>query len=117
MILPEPKASFQRLFNRLSAPYSRLVFSRLQRETRQDVAWIGPRAGERVLDVACGPGTLALELARCGCRVFACDLAEQMVAQAHRAARARRCLPLRLAVADAEQLPLAAESFDLVTCA
>ncbi len=117
MALPQPKARLQRLFDRLSAPYARFVFSRLRRETRNDVAWVHPRAQEKVLDLACGPGTLALELARYGCRVYALDLAEQMVLRAHRAARLRRSPPVHFGVADAEQLPIRDDSFDLVTCA
>ncbi len=106
----------RRLFDRLSGPYARVVFSHLQHETQADVAWVRPRAGEKVLDLACGPGTLALELVRYGCRVYAVDLAEQMIAQAQ-AARRRRCgPPVHFAVADVEQLPLPGDSFDLVTC-
>ncbi len=117
MALREPKASLQRLFDRLAAPYARFVFSRLWRETRNDVAWVHPQAHEKVLDLACGPGTLALELARYGCRVYALDLAEQMVLRAHRARRLQRSAPVHCAVADAEQLPIGDETFDLVTCA
>ncbi len=117
MALPERKARLQRLFDRLAAPYARFVFSRLRRETRGDVAWIQPRAEERVLDLACGPGTLALELARYGCRIYALDLAEQMILRARRGARQRRCPPVHFAVADAELLPVGDKTFDLVTCA
>ena len=117
MALQEPKARLRQLFNRLSAPYARLVFSRLKHETRADIAWVRPRAGERVLDIACGPGTLVLELARCACRVYAVDLAEQMIARAHAAVRRQRCPPVLFAVADVDQLPLPDEAFDLVTCA
>src|SRR2546425_9609661 len=106
MALPEPKAGVQRLFNRLSGPYARVVFSRLERETQADVAWVRPRAGEKVLDLACGPGTQALELVGYGCRVYAVDLAEQMIARAQVARRRRRCPPVHFAVADVEQLPL-----------
>jgi SAM-dependent methyltransferase len=117
MTLPEPKASLQRLFNRLSSPYARFVFSRLRAETRAHVAWLQPRASERVLDLACGPGTLALELARYGCSVYALDLAEGMIAEAQVAARQRHSRAIQFAVADAEQLPLPEGEFDLVTCA
>lgn len=117
MALPEPKASIRRLFDRVAAPYARFVFSRLRAEARDDVAWIRPRAGEKVLDLACGPGTLALELSRHGCRVYALDLAEQMIARARRAAHLQRCPAVHFAVADAEQLPLPDHAFDLVTCA
>src|SRR3989454_12494921 len=117
MALPEPKAGVQRLFNRLSGPYARVVFSRLQRETQADVAWVRPRAGEKVLDLACGPGTLALELVGYGCRVYAVDLAEKMIARGQVARRRRRCPPVHFAVADVEQLPLPGDVFNLVACA
>jgi len=117
MALPEPKASVQRLFDRLARPYARFVFSRMRGEIQDDVAWMKPRPRERVLDLACGPGTLALELALYGCRVYALDLAEQMIRRAQDAQRRRRCSPVHFAVADAEKLPLPDESFDLVTCA
>ncbi|HJY86085.1 MAG TPA: methyltransferase domain-containing protein [Candidatus Acidoferrales bacterium] len=117
MALPQPKASFQRLFNRLSPSYARFVFSQLRAETRAHVAWLQPRANERVLDLACGPGTLAVELARYGCSVYALDLAEGMITVAQVAARQRRLRAIYFAVADAEQLPLPGGRFDLVTCA
>jgi SAM-dependent methyltransferase len=117
MTLPEPKASLQLLFNRLSPAYARFVFSRLRAETRAHVAWLQPRASERVLDLACGPGTLALELARYSCCVYALDLAEGMIAEAQVAARQQCSRAIHFAVADAEQLPLPGGEFDLVTCA
>jgi len=116
MLRPEHKASVQRLFNRLATPYARFVFSRLRQETRQDVTWMKPQAHERALDLACGPGTLALELARHGCRVYAFDLAEQMLARARQAARTGGAQELHFAVGDVEHLPLPTGGFDLVTC-
>src|SRR5207245_8254787 len=115
--LPHLKAVVQRPFHRLSGPHARVVFSRLQRETQAAVAWVRPRAGEKVLDLACGPGTLALELVGYGCRVYAVDLAEKMIARAQVARRRRRCPPVHFAVADVEQLPLPGDVFDLVACA
>ncbi len=117
MSLPEPKARLQRLFNHLSTPYARIVFSHLRRETQGDVAWLRPRPSEKALDLACGPGTLALELARYGCRVYGIDLAQRMIARAQQVRRLRDCPGVHFAVADAEELPLANETFDLITCA
>ncbi|HEX2715414.1 MAG TPA: methyltransferase domain-containing protein [Candidatus Acidoferrales bacterium] len=116
MTLSKPKARLQRLFDGLSAPYSRFVSSRLSRETRKDVAWIRPSPGDRVLDLACGPGTLAVEMACYGCRVVGLDLAEQMIMQARRAAREHRRALVHLVLADAEQLPIPDKMFDLATC-
>jgi len=70
-----------------------------------------PRAGERVLDVGCGTGTLAVELAaRCpGARITGVDADEAMLE------RARRKSPeLDLHVAMAQDLPFGDASFDLV---
>src|SRR5262245_28572312 len=65
------------------------------------------------LDAGCGTGFLSFELAARGHRVTGVDFAPAMVAEARRKAVARG-VPIRLEEADAEQLPFAAGSFDLV---
>jgi SAM-dependent methyltransferase len=69
--------------------------------------------GERVLDVACGTGNLALPAARGGADVTGIDIAPNLVAQAAAAAEAED-LPARFEVGDAEALPYADASFDVV---
>src|SRR5215472_16756726 len=65
------------------------------------------------LDVGCGTGFLSLELAQRGDRVTGIDFAPSMLARAERKA-AERGLDVRFQQADAEQLPIAPASFDLV---
>src|SRR5207237_10912279 len=65
------------------------------------------------LDVGCGTGFLSLELAGRGHRVTGIDFAPQMLAEARKKATAQR-LAVRFEEGDAEQLPFAAGSFDLV---
>ena len=65
------------------------------------------------LDVGCGTGFLVFELAARGHRVTGVDFAPAMIAEARRKA-ADRALAVRLEEADAEQLPFASTSFDLV---
>jgi ubiquinone/menaquinone biosynthesis C-methylase UbiE len=65
------------------------------------------------LDVGCGTGFLALELAARGHRVTGVDFAPAMIAQARDKAAAQG-LPIRFEEADAEALPFPAGSFDLV---
>ena len=65
------------------------------------------------LDAGCGTGFLTFELAGRGHRVTGVDFAPAMIAQARRKA-AERAMAVRLEEADAEQLPFAAGSFDLV---
>ena len=73
-------------------------------------------AGRRsldALDVGCGTGFLAFELAARGHRVTGVDFAPAMIAEARRKA-AQHGLAVTLEEADAEQLPFAAARFDLV---
>lgn len=50
---------------------------------------LDPRPGQRVLDVPCGQGRIALELAEAGLDVTGVDLNERFVRRARRAARKR----------------------------
>ena len=52
-------------------------------------ARVGPRPGDRVLDLGCGPGMLALGFARLGMRAVAMDPEPDMLAEARVAAAAR----------------------------
>jgi SAM-dependent methyltransferase len=61
-------------------------------------------AGSRVIDVACGSGRHALELARRGCRVTGLDVSAEAVGFA-RAAAAEAGLDLDLRVGDMRELP------------
>lgn len=77
-------------------------------------ALVLPRAGALdALDVGSGTGFLSLELAARGHRATGVDFAPAMIAEARRKA-AERSLAVRFEQADAEQLPFAAASFDLV---
>jgi len=73
---------------------------------------VGP--GETVADVASGPGTSALQLAReTGCYVIGIDLSEESVAAAAKAAEAAGLGDqVRFVRGDAEALPLANASLD-----
>ncbi len=69
--------------------------------------------GARVLDVACGTGNLAIPLARMGAIVTGVDIAPNLVAQARDRASAES-LEVQFDEGDAEQLPYANASFDVV---
>ena len=76
-------------------------------------AGLGIAPGERVLDVACGAGQLALPAARAGAEVTGVDIASNLIAQAQARAQAEG-LPIRFEEGDAENLPYDDASFDLV---
>ena len=77
---------------------------------------LGPVKGQRVLDVGCGDGTLALLMARNGAaRIAGCDPDARMIARA-RAQAAAAGIDADITIARAEALPFPDGSFDAVTC-
>ncbi len=84
----------------------------VQKELVWDLAEISP--GDRVLDMGCGTGNYTIELALCGCRVTGVDIAEGMLAEAKRKAKALN-LSIDWLQADFSSLPFAAGTFDMVT--
>ncbi|MCC6898649.1 MAG: class I SAM-dependent methyltransferase [Polyangiaceae bacterium] len=82
-------------------------------ETEVVFGLAGPLDGRRVLDVGAGDGTYALEAAARGAQVTALD-AEQGMLDAARARAERRGVQVELQRGRAEDLPLAAGSFDVV---
>ncbi len=118
--------------------YYREEFGRIARfydfGVRQSFRWIGGElafrcgivaaadvhGGHRVLDVACGTGTLARLLAESagpGGRVTGVDMSERMLAVARRKAEAKGLGPpqIEFIQANAENLPFADAGFDRVT--
>src|SRR6266566_723565 len=87
------------------------------RELRQRTANLAQlQPGEQVLDVGCGTGTLAMEVARrvgrAG-RVAGVDPGTEQIARA-RAKAARRHLPIEFQIGVIEQLPFLDQTFDVV---
>jgi SAM-dependent methyltransferase len=86
--------------------------------TEQEVAFLvdalGLEAGERVLDVGCGPGRHALALARRGLDVTGVDLSEDFVALARDAAGAEG-LSARFEIVDVRDLAFDTQ-FDAAVC-
>lgn len=71
------------------------------------------RAGQKVLDVASGTGNTALAAARRFCEVTSSDFVPALLDRGRIRAKAEG-LPITFEVADAEQLPYADASFDVV---
>ncbi len=81
--------------------------------TRVVADGLEPVAGLRALDVGCGSGNAALELARRGAQVTALDPSPRLVEVARERAAAES-LPLRVASGEAAALPFADGAFDVV---
>ncbi len=106
--------SYDRLNHLLSLDVDRLW-------RRHALRWIVDGGAQRILDVACGTGDSTVAIARAageGCHVIGADISEGMMAlvrdKAEKAGVAER---ISLVVADGENLPWEAGSFDRVTCA
>ncbi len=85
---------------------------------QEQLRWVlaqAPWAGQRVLDISTGKGRFAINFARAGAQVTALDIAPQMLALA-RAASRQAGVGVDLLQADAEGLPFAARTFDVVVC-
>ena len=77
---------------------------------------ISPISASRSLDLATGPGTIALELAARGSTVVGIDISAELIATAGRVAAERNLESnTHLLVANAEHTGLEANAFDLVT--
>ena len=74
---------------------------------------VGLRAGQKLLDVACGAGNAALSAARRNCEATGIDYVPGLIERA-RARAAAEGLPARFEVGDCERLPYPDETFDRV---
>lgn len=86
----------------------------------QDLVWLAENAhlsgSERVLDVATGGGHTAFALAPHAAEVVALDLTRPMLEAAQREGTARGLSNISYVEGDAQALPFADQSFDVVTC-
>lgn len=104
-----------RMFGRIAGAYDRLntVISLGQdrRWRRMTVRLASPSPATLTLDLACGTGEMALEVARQDGRVVGLDLSPEMLARA-RAKAARQGYDIPFLLGDALCLPFRSESFD-----
>jgi demethylmenaquinone methyltransferase / 2-methoxy-6-polyprenyl-1,4-benzoquinol methylase len=119
---PDFAGQVNRMFDRVAGRYdalNSLMTAGLHHRWRERAARqteLGP--GDAALDVCCGTGDMALELARLvtpGGHVVGCDFSEPMLDLAREKAAERGAGGVRFEWADALELPYDGERFDAVT--
>jgi demethylmenaquinone methyltransferase / 2-methoxy-6-polyprenyl-1,4-benzoquinol methylase len=119
---PDFAGQVNRMFDRVAGRYDALNsvmtagLHHRWRERAADRTELGP--GDSALDVCCGTGDLALELAKRvtpGGHVVGCDFSEPMLDLAREKAAERGTGGVRFEWADALELPYDGERFDAVT--
>jgi len=110
------KAVVQESFTRQAAVYAVTPTVADPSRISRFIEAIDPAAQSRVLEVACGPGFLALALAASCREVVGLDLTEAPLAIAEKNARDRGLLNVRFQRGDADHLPFPEGEFDVVVC-
>ena len=105
------------LTERIRATWTSGDFGRIakgyERGAGEFIARLGIDVGERVLDVACGTGNLAIPAARRGAAVTGVDIAPNLIEQA-RVNAEQEGLDITFDVGDAEQLGYSDGAFDTI---
>jgi demethylmenaquinone methyltransferase/2-methoxy-6-polyprenyl-1,4-benzoquinol methylase len=108
-----PPEGVRKMFDRIAPVYdamNRLMTAGLDRQWRRETAAAAVRPGDRVLDVCCGTGDLAIAARAAGGDVTGLDFSEPMLERAR-----RKAAEIEWVEGDALALPFADESFDAVT--
>ena len=100
------------VWNEIAAGYAEDLAPLLSRYAADALRLAGVSAGDRVLDVAAGPGTLSFLAAEQGARVVALDFADAMVAALRRRAEAEGVTTVEAVAGDGQALPFEDGAFD-----
>jgi len=108
-----PAEGVRAMFDRIAPVYdvmNRVMTAGLDGRWRRETATAAVSPGDRVLDVCCGTGDLALACARAGGRVTGLDFSERMLERAR-----RKSGEIEWVQGDALALPFEDDSFDAAT--
>ena len=96
----------------VSAAYAEEVMPIFERFARDALRIVAPPAGSHIVDVACGPGTLAVLAAQDGHRVDALDFSPQMLAKLTARIEQLGISSISARAGDGQALPYADATFD-----
>ena len=106
----------QKQFTKTAEAFSTYAVRDAPEVIAEKVDFIKPQPADLTLDVACGPGTLVLELAPRVRFARGVDLTAEMLRRARQSQLERLVPNAAFDLGEAEHLPYAGASFDLVTC-
>jgi ubiquinone/menaquinone biosynthesis C-methylase UbiE len=104
MTQPSPLATPE-TWNFVASAYEAEVVPQLEHFAQEALRLAGVPAGSRVLDVACGPGTLSLLAARAGLVVDALDFSMEMIGRLEHRARSLGVGGVTARLGDGQALP------------
>ncbi len=113
---PDPKALIRSAFTEQAVTYSTNASIADPRRVARLVQAVDPAPAARVLEVAAGPGFVALGFAERCAEVIGIDLTPALIARAEQARRERGLANVRFQEADAERIPFGEGEFDVVVC-
>jgi ubiquinone/menaquinone biosynthesis C-methylase UbiE len=99
-------------WNLVSPGYTDVLLPEFTKYGRNVLERVPLTKSDNVLDVATGPGTMAMLLSPLVRQVTGIDFAEQMLEQARKQVAERGLQNIKFHVGDAQVLPFANESFD-----
>ena len=111
-----PRSLVEKQFGAHAAGYATSPVHAKGASLQRLVEVVKPETHWRALDVATAAGHTALAFAPYVAHVTATDITDEMLAEAEKLASARGTANITTAKADAQALPFADASFDLVTC-
>src|SRR5512142_432182 len=100
------------LWNELHRDYEKTIVPLFSKVALRVIDLVAPDANSRVVDVACGPGTLALNVAPRVRQVVAADFASSMIELLEAKCRERGVRNVVTQIADGMALPFADAEFD-----
>jgi ubiquinone/menaquinone biosynthesis C-methylase UbiE len=103
-------------FTRTAEAFSTFVLQQRGADADRLADMAGPRAGDRVLDAACGPGTYALRIAPRVRAVVGLDYTPAMLAKARATALDAGIANASFSRGDVTAIPFRNGSFNIITC-
>lgn len=110
--MPESPLATPTLWNQIHLDYEKSLVPLFAPVAQRALQLCNPEPGDRVLDVACGPGTLAIQAAHVVKTVVAVDFAQSMVDLLRQRCEQEGVSNIQSQVADGMALPFGAADFD-----